>query len=35
MSISSDWIVPDWPAPPSVRALSTTRQGGVSTGPYG
>lgn len=35
MSISSDWIVPDWPAPPSVRALSTTRQGGVSSGPYG
>lgn len=35
MSISSDWIVPDWPAPPSVRALSTTRQGGVSTGTYG
>ncbi|WP_196381573.1 laccase domain-containing protein, partial [Ralstonia solanacearum] len=35
MSISSDWIVPDWPAPPSVQALSTTRQGGVSTGTYG
>ncbi len=35
MPISSDWIVPDWPAPPSVQALSTTRQGGVSTGPYG
>lgn len=30
----SDWIVPDWPAPPSVRALVTTRAGGVSTGPY-
>ena len=30
----ADWIVPDWPAPPSVRALCTTRAGGVSTGPY-
>lgn len=27
-------IHPDWPAPPSVRALSTTRIGGYSTGPY-
>ena len=29
-----DWIVPDWPAPARVRALSTTRVGGVSTGTY-
>lgn len=29
-----DPIVPDWPAPPSVRALSTTRKGGCSAGPY-
>jgi polyphenol oxidase len=29
-----DWIVPDWPAPPHVRVLSTLRQGGVSVGPY-
>lgn len=28
------WIVPDWPAPPHVRALITTREGGVSKGPY-
>lgn len=28
------WIEPDWPAPPRVRALSTTRRGGVSTGVY-
>jgi len=28
------WIVPDWPAPPSVRALSTTRHGGSSAAPY-
>ena len=27
-----DWIIPDWPAPPSVRALFTTRNGGFSTG---
>ncbi|GIZ51156.1 peptidoglycan editing factor PgeF [Noviherbaspirillum aridicola] len=29
-----NFIIPDWPAPASVRALSTTRAGGVSTGPY-
>ncbi|WP_370637447.1 peptidoglycan editing factor PgeF [Cupriavidus sp. AU9028] len=29
------WLRPDWPAPPRVRSLSTTRQGGVSAGPYG
>lgn len=29
-----DWITPDWPAPPRVRALVTTRSGGVSIGPY-
>jgi YfiH family protein len=28
------WIVPDWPAPPSVRALITTRAGGASRGAY-
>ena len=27
-------IVPDWPAPPSIHAVATTRLGGVSTGPY-
>jgi polyphenol oxidase len=27
-----DWIIPDWPAPPTVRALVTTRNGGFSTG---
>lgn len=30
----TDWIVPDWPAPANVRALATTRAGGVSRGPY-
>jgi YfiH family protein len=29
-----DWIVPDWPAPPGVRALITTRSGGVSARPF-
>jgi hypothetical protein len=30
----TDWIIPDWPAPAGVRALVTTRAGGVSAGPY-
>lgn len=29
-----DWIIPDWPVPASVRAIATTRGGGVSTGAY-
>ena len=29
---SLDWIVPDWPAPPNVHALFTTRNGGFSAG---
>ena len=29
-----EWIEPEWPAPPRVRALTTTRSGGVSRGPY-
>jgi len=33
--VSPDWIEPDWPAPVRVRALVTTRHGGVSAGPYG
>lgn len=28
------WIVPDWQSPPNVRALTTTRVGGFSEGPY-
>jgi len=27
-------VVPDWPLPPGVRALQTTRRGGVSGGPW-
>lgn len=30
----SDLIFPEWPAPPNVRALQTTRLGGISTAPY-
>ena len=29
-----EWIIPDWPAPPNVRSLVTTRIGGVSQGIY-
>jgi YfiH family protein len=29
-----DWIVPDWPVPLHVRAVTTTRTGGVSRGPW-
>lgn len=32
MPTTPDWIVPDWPAIPGVRAVTTTRQGGVSRG---
>lgn len=28
-----DWITPDWPAPANVKALITTRSGGVSVAP--
>lgn len=34
MSYPPDWIVPDWPAPANVKALITTRNGGVSHGPF-
>lgn len=30
----SEWIIPDWPAPASVQAVSTIRTGGVSTGAW-
>ncbi|WP_462386907.1 purine nucleoside phosphorylase YfiH/LACC1 family protein [Acidovorax sp. Q11] len=30
----ADWLVPDWPAPPGVWALCTTRTGGSSLPPY-
>ncbi len=34
MELIEQCILPDWPAPPSVRALQTTRRGGVSQAPY-
>jgi YfiH family protein len=32
--VAIEWIKPDWPAPSSVRALSTQRGGGVSGHPF-
>ena len=32
--VNEHWIVPDWPAPAQVRAVTTTRHGGVSRGAY-
>ena len=32
--LPADWLTPDWPAPAGVRALFTTRSGGVSPLPY-
>lgn len=34
MPISSHWIAPEWPAPPRVRAVITTRAGGASRGAF-
>ena len=34
MTLHPDWIVPDWPAPSQVRAVFTTRAGGVSSPPF-
>ena len=34
MILTEHLINPDWPVPPNVRALQTTRQGGVSAAPY-
>lgn len=34
MKNSTDWIIPDWPAPANVQAYTTTRLGGVSRAPY-
>ena len=33
-ALAPDWLVPEWPAPLTVRALSTLRWGGVSARPY-
>jgi hypothetical protein len=34
MPATDNWIVPDWPVAAPVRAITTTRQGGVSQGCY-
>jgi len=34
MRLPAGWITPDWPAPANVRAVCTTRVGGVSLPPY-
>src|SRR5512139_1745852 len=34
MSLLEHCIIPDWPAPPNVKALQTTRSGGYSKPPY-
>lgn len=34
MNLLEHCIIPDWPAPARVKALQTTRQGGVSAAPY-
>jgi YfiH family protein len=34
MDLRESLIYPDWPAPANVKALQTTRHGGISTAPY-
>jgi YfiH family protein len=34
MGLPEHCIVPDWPAPANVKALQTTRHGGISAAPY-
>ncbi|MBI4938215.1 MAG: peptidoglycan editing factor PgeF [Nitrosomonadales bacterium] len=34
MNLLERFIIPCWPAPPNVKALQTTRNGGVSAAPY-
>ena len=34
VDLAATFIVPDWPAPANVKALQTTRLGGVSLAPY-
>ncbi len=34
MALREQCIAPDWPAPANVRALQTTRLGGISSAPY-
>jgi len=34
MGLLEQCLVPDWPAPENVKALQTTRHGGISAAPY-
>jgi YfiH family protein len=34
-TLHPDWLVPDWPVPAGVKAVFTTRAGGVSAMPFG
>ncbi len=34
MSLLEHCLIPDWPAPPAVHALQTTRRGGLSASPF-
>ncbi|MBF5007425.1 peptidoglycan editing factor PgeF [Diaphorobacter caeni] len=34
-ALAVDWLIPDWPVREHVRALCSTRAGGVSEGPFG
>jgi copper oxidase (laccase) domain-containing protein len=34
MSLIDSFIIPEWPAPTNVRAMVTTRVGGVSVAPF-
>jgi YfiH family protein len=33
-ALPTEWLTPDWPVPTGVRAVCTTRAGGVSNAPY-
>jgi polyphenol oxidase len=34
MQVHADWLTPDWPVPPNVRSVCTSRHSGVSAVPY-
>lgn len=34
LQLDPDWLIPQWPAPPHVRSVFTTRNGGVSRAPF-
>lgn len=34
LNLHPDWLIPDWPAPPGVHAVFTSRAGGISPAPW-